>query len=205
MNMTKTRTKMNKVLLILAAAAMVLSLAACGGKGASKADHDRSTPSGTAALMLDVLKTMDVGLMQEYAAGDDSFIENLNDPTMQQALSIMKNITKNMTYEIKGETIDGDKAVVEVAITTFDSNELIEDMQEKLMTEMLKGTLTTEADIEKFAMDYFDKLDTSKFAKQTTDTTVDLVKSEEGNWMVDASDELMNAVMGNLGDAIGMW
>ena len=164
--------------------------------------NDRSTPAGTAMLMLDICKTMDIQLMQEYTAGDTSFIEDLNDPEMVQALNIIKRFTDGMEYEVLDEVIQGDKAYVTISITTFDGTEFVEDMMTEIMSFAISaGADVTEEQIVEYLMDYLDRVDMTKFSRQTNETVMELFL-DEGMWMVDANDELFSAMMGNIDQVI---
>ena len=64
----------------------------------------------------EIVDQFDVSLIEE---------ENLNDEQKQKYKEVMMSQYKDLTYEIKDERVDGNKAVVDVEIEVYDYNTVL--------------------------------------------------------------------------------
>ena len=114
---------MKRILLVIAIAA---GFAACNSKDAGPSS---SSPSGTIESMFTAMKSgnledfkkfitkQDVALLEEgmkfISSIDSGFVKKAQETMVAQ----LKEKSKNITYKLKNEKIDGDKATVDVEVT----------------------------------------------------------------------------------------
>lgn len=112
-------------------------------------------------------------------------MEDYNDTQKEEYKNIMKDHYKSLTYKIKEETIDGNKAVVSVEIEVNDYSSIINDSivyRNLYMSEFLDETGIY--DVSKFINYQLDKLkETEKRIKYTLDITLTKINDK---WTIDS-------------------
>lgn len=122
-------------------------------------------------------------LFNKYQMLDNDIKDDINRMLEGQSLSsdqviryrkLLENQYKNLTYEIKGEEIDGDKAVVTVEIEVIDYKKAIRDFT-------YDSNLYTKHDYDN------QKLDLLEDAKEKVIYRIDIYasKDKDGNWKLD--------------------
>ena len=109
---------MKKILSMIIAAAMLLTIAACGGTG---------TPRATVRTLCEGMKDFDykkiAGLIEE---GDESAFAEIEEDSLFSALSkYLKEWASAMKYKIGKAEVDGDTATVKVDFTYTDASDIM--------------------------------------------------------------------------------
>lgn len=104
--------------------------------------------------------------------------------------SIIKKHYQNLTYEIKDETVNGDRANVEVEIEVTDFYKVLNEAEKYLNNNPSEFLDNNNNYDEKKYVDY--ELKKLKNANETVKYTLNLTltKNENGNWILDNIDEI---------------
>lgn len=107
--------------------------------------------------------------------------QNLDDTQVERYRKLLEKQYKNLTYEVKEEMIDGDKAIVTVEIEVIDYKKAISDFT-------FDSNLYTKYEYDNRKLDLLEK------ASDKVIYTLDLgcVKDKNGNWRLD---NLSNATL----------
>ena len=110
--------------------------------------------------------------------------EDLTDEEKERYEKIISNQFKNLTYEIKNETVDGDNATVEVEIEVLDFTKAISD-SEQYLEEHEEEFLDSEGNYDETMYNKY-KLDKMEEVKDKTKYTLQLtLTKEDGEWIMD--------------------
>lgn len=91
--------------------------------------------------------------------------------------SLLERQYKNMSYEIKDERIDGDSAIITVAIKVYDYKKVIQEVENKYAD-------IKDYDIVKYNDEKLDLLEKSN-EKVTYTLELNVTKNSEGDWKAD--------------------
>lgn len=135
-------------------------------------------------------------LFSKYQMLDDDITLEINDLLETETLTneqkerykkLIEDQYKNLTYEIKDETIDGDKAVVKVQIEVLDYRKAISE---------LNTSENTNYDILEYNNKKIEKLESVK-EKVAYTLEIDVIKDKNGNWKLsDLSNEDIKKIQG---------
>lgn len=99
--------------------------------------------------------------------------ETLTDEQNNKYRKIIENQYKNLVYEIKDETIDGDSAVVVAQIEVLDYKKVINEL----------GSEKNKYDIMEYNNLKIEKLEKAK-EKVAYTLNINLIKEDDGNWKI---------------------
>lgn len=125
-------------------------------------------------------------LMTKYQTVDDDIKDEiemvLTDETLtleqkKEYRELIEKQYKNMSYEVKEEIIDGDKATVTVAIEVVDYKKVIQQLENQYIDKV-------DYSIEEYNTEKITKLKEAK-EKVTYTLDIEVSKTSEGEWKVD--------------------
>ena len=196
-----------KLLVITIVLAMLAALSACGPK--------IPTPTETADTFLTAVKAQDKEtLATVYAGGDLDLLEEAAESDESEEANEDSGLTKvyedqmvpkmlDFDYELSNEKIDGDKATVDVKITTYDIGSAFTAFMADYFTQAITMAFegASDEEIEKLANTTFEsKMSELKEKTYSETVTLNLVNKDDV-WKVaeiDDDDEFWNALTGNM-------
>lgn len=122
-------------------------------------------------------------LMSKYQRLDDDIVSGIDEVISSETLTskqkerykkIISDQYKNLTYEIKDEMIDGDKAIVTVQIEVLDYRKAISE---------LNSSLDTNYDVLEYNDKKLDKLENVN-DKVSYTLEINVLKDDNGNWNI---------------------
>lgn len=186
---------------------MVISFCACGSP----------SPTDTADSFLSAVKTQDQEMLNSVydsesfnildSMGEDGIASNETESEDNVFANEMKDKMLDFDYTLSDEKIDGDKATVQVKITTYEFGKAMTNTISKYFEKALPLAFSGASDeeLEKIMNDIFKaELDALTEKKYTGEATINLIQ-KDGEWKVseiDEEDELMNVLTGDLVKAI---
>lgn len=156
------------------------------------------TPEKTVDGMLNSLKNADFESVNKYINYDEvvNQSEMLKDSEMdQETQSLLFN---KLSWKIMNITKEADKASVEVEITNKDFEQIISNYTQEALKIAFSGESFTE---EEQNNKLKEQLKNDQIQTKTVNTTIQLIK-QEGNWKVQADENLVKALLPGLQDAI---
>ena len=156
------------------------------------------TPEKTVDGMLNSLKNADFESVNKYINYDEvvNQSEMLKDSEMdQETQSLLFN---KLSWKIMNITKEADKASVEVEITNKDFEQIISNYTKEALKIAFSGESFTE---EEQNNKLKEQLKNDQIQTKTVNTTIQLIK-QEGNWKVQADENLVKALLPGLQDAI---
>ncbi len=187
---------MKKIVKILAAAcAAVLLLAGCGGSN--------GTPVEATEGALQAIQAADADAFYRYASEDSTLFAD-SETWGEGEWQLMKLMYQNLTYVIKGSSIDGDTATVTADITNTDFSQILMTAMNEIVSATMSGELTEadEAKIADFMITSMQEAADSGNVETATET-VDITLEKDGNdWKVQTDDALLNALGGGNLDSV---
>lgn len=171
---------MKKIIILLLVALLI--------SGCSLKNID-NTPTKQVETFLNNYQTLDKKVLSDL----DIVIAkqaNFTKDQQEKYRKILKKHYQNLTYEIKNETINGNRANVEVEIEVTDFYKTLNESKEYLKKHQ-EEFLDKDNNIDesKFIDYQLEKLnDTKETIKYTLNLT--LTKNEEGNWILDDIDNI---------------
>ena len=204
---------------VIAAAVLACGAIVAGCTSSSSSSSTPPSPSTVVKTTFDAMKAGDFETVQKNvnAEVDTSMLEGANafsfgDTSVEiteDQMVVVDKITakiKDFDYAVKGEKIDGNKATVEVEITTYDFGGMFMNVFNDYMSQALSYALTSadDPDLEEkmttLAMSILDTRVGELTQKDQVNTaTVNLVKTDKGTWLIDNVDEeLTDALLGGL-------
>ena len=156
------------------------------------------TPEKTVDGMLNSLKNADFESVNKYINYDEvvNQSEMLKDSEMdQETQSLLFN---KLSWKIMNITKEADKASVEVEITNKDFEQIISNYTQEALKIAFSGESFTE---EEQNNKLKEQLENDQIQTKTVNTTIQLIK-QEGNWKVQADENLVKALLPGLQDAI---
>lgn len=172
----------------------VLVLAGCGGNG---------TPEEVTAGALQAIQTADADAFYRYVSEDSTLFAD-SETWGEGEWQLMKLMYQNLTYEIKGSSIDGDTATVTADITNTDFSQILMTAMSEIVSATMSGELT-EADEAKIADFMITSMQEAANGGnvETATETVDITLVRDGsNWKVQTDDALLNALGGGNLDSV---
>lgn len=164
----------------IGAAAVALIIAAVvltsGGK------RDTGTPAGITGAYLDAMKAGDYAKAYQYAGQE--FDKGAYENSAELQKNLMKQTYAQMEYVIGAEEIQDNKATVEVTVCNADYMELLD--------QAIYETLKAGGDDAYTEQMY---LETLKKAEKKEETVLVNYRLEEGKWVFDGSNSLLQAAM----------
>ena len=200
--------KLRRFAVVAMCMAMAFALAGCSGG---------PTPTEVTKGALDALKAQDAETLQSYYAGDSDELESdlisggfigggsedASNETEEQKATREKilAVLSDFDYELGDENIDGDKATVEVTITSHDMATVftaaIEDYFAQAFGMALNGASQEEMS-DLFTQIFVTKLDPEAEKTHVATTTFNLTKVD-GTWKLDKlSDDNVDALFGGI-------
>ena len=161
------------VAVVLVIAVVVLS---SGGKA------DTGTPAGVTAAYLDAMKSGDYAKAYQYAGQEFDKEAYKNSAGFQK--NVLAETYAQMEYEIGGEEIQDNKATVEVTVRNANYMELLD--------QAIYETLKQGGDDAYTEQVYLENL---KKAEKKEETVLVNYRLEEGEWVFDGSNSLLQAAM----------
>lgn len=143
-----------------------------------------NTPTDKVEEYLDKYKTTDQDILDQLEDVVDE-VGTMNDDNKTKYKELMKKQYQNLSYKIKDETIDGDKATVEAEIEVYDYKTSI-DKSDRYLSEHNDEFLGEDnnLDNDKFMTYKLEALD--KVTDKVTYTiNFSLTKDADGNWKLD--------------------
>ena len=196
---------------------LAMSMVGCG------AATQATTPSDTVSKAFDALKAQDCETLTKYYNGDTAALENPEaalsgtdlsqlgiDQTQTELTDEQKAVADAVTkklldfdYSTSNEKIDGDKATVDVSVTTYDFGGMFTSFFTEYISQAFASAFTDGADEAALQEQAFTLLN-SKIgelsAKDKTNTaTITLTKAEDGTWKIDElrdNKEFADALLG---------
>ena len=186
---------MKKTLLVLFIAIMTTGLlvAGCGGK----------SPKAVVEEFTNAMQAGDWEKAAIYVENKDkaAFQEDIED---EEDEKMAKQILAQVTFDVGSTTITGEKAVVDIKVTSLDMVRIVTGMISELMPLALTLAFSedSQSKMDTMATQYLqNSLSDPEAPKITTDTVVNLIKSNDG-WKISAdNDAFFDALVGNMGKA----
>ena len=178
---------MKKVISLMLALVLALSLTACGGKA--------SGPEGVVSQFCKGLQELDEkAIAQCFENGDDLELSDLedvdsDDAVAQKIMDFMKSCAGRLKYQVGEATVDGDTATVPVEFTYVNAGSLMKDILTEYISQAWSLALSG-ADDEKLAAAFeevFDEKTTgADFPTLTATLTIPSVQTSDG-WKISSS------------------
>lgn len=157
---------------------------------------------------LNSLKNLDTDTIRQYLSDeiyassgkDGDKITNLPD----EAIDVFKEFAKYLNYKIISSTNSETKAAVKISITTIDTEVLLRDYYKVVLAYNISNTLpsgktedVTETDPTILYYVSLLELMQNNTYSTTTQTITILLTNEDGNWVINPTQELEDILMGN--------
>ena len=136
---------MNKKLtiaILLVGFLFIIFTSGCAGDKTNSADKAKATqltPIQTVNTAMAALKNSDTETFNKYiqhtAGKENMFIKHTDTKLSEQGKEFLQLVVADLSYQINGETINGDKATVDIKITNTDFSNIINLLIEKAMSE----------------------------------------------------------------------
>ena len=173
-----------------------------GGLIADLANPDILSSEDTLTVYLDTLQKLDLKEMTSYLGVVN--IMNTSDTAKNSiASALAEQIHKNFNYVIKSSSENGYNATVTTEITTFDSDSILADYQEKLDKYLASADAVIDGSQKRYEKSFEILLNSINDNTVTTVNDVDFVLINDGvSWKLqDEGNTLGNAIFGTLTDS----
>ncbi|NSY31213.1 hypothetical protein [Blautia sp. MSK.21.1] len=170
-----------------------------GGLITYLSDPDLVPPDETLGVYLKTLQEMDVQQMSNYL-GLDSIL-NTSDPAKNAiASALMEQFHSCFNYKITDTSVSGYLAEVQADLTTFDSDSILSQYEEKLNTYLASADAVIDGSQKRYNKSHELLLDSIKNNTTTTTANATFHLTNDGvSWKLeDAGTELGNAIFGTL-------
>ena len=160
------------------------------------------SPEDTLTVYLDTLQKLDLKEMTSYLGVVN--IMNTSDTAKNSiASALAEQIHKNFNYVIKSSSENGYNATVTTEITTFDSDSILADYQEKLDKYLASADAVIDGSQKRYEKSFEILLNSINDNTVTTVNDVDFVLLNDGvSWKLqDEGNTLGNAIFGTLTDS----
>ncbi len=181
-----------KVFSLVFSLIMLISFTACGGP----------TPEELVTSALDALKSGDESF---FEGSIESFEESFDSSSAEDLDKALKTVLSTMDYEVISTTEDGNKATVKVKITNKDYSKAVEKYFSDVMAYAMSNLDASEDEVDKKVVELLvNAINESAEGESTVTNEADitLTKGDDGWVLDDPSDELMNALFGNMVDGM---
>ena len=192
---------MKKLFAVLLAVVMCSALFACGSS---------PTPSDVVKTYLDAVKAQDQEAAAKVYAGDagdaqfDASALSGEDGLSEEFGKSMGEKLAAFEYTVKDETVDGDKATVNVSLKTYNFGEVFSAAMNDYLSQAITLLFSnaSEDEINSLMEKIFtEKLDAATLTYES-DATIALTKTDDG-WMIDefgSDSDFLNAMSGGMVD-----
>lgn len=207
--------KLQKILAVFTAAAVLASLTACGKPKTPKAPSsseplsvsassqpassqapavpDTETPEGVTKIVLEANKTLDFDTLNKYSDNNGGMGSSVKEGPAKDLMTAMFG---SITYSVGTAKVDGDTATVQAEITNKDQTKVLEGMIPTLMGEVLKNGGELSPDTDQYIVMLTEQI---KQAEGTHAATVQVtLKKDGGVWKVHYDEALLDALSGGL-------
>ncbi|WP_158097728.1 DUF4878 domain-containing protein [Tyzzerella sp. An114] len=181
---------MKKLLALLIAVIMCFGLSSC-----SKTE----SPEKAAENVLIAFQKGDFETIEKYMTGTFS---SEGEESSSEDEEMIKNITKNLTFEIKSSEEKDGKATVNVDITNVDMSVVMQNVFSTMFTELLSsafnedGTEKTQEEINTRTIEIMNE-EISKAEKKTTNININFTL-KDNQWVIENTEEFGDAVTGGM-------
>ncbi|WP_409228806.1 DUF5105 domain-containing protein [Gudongella sp. SC589] len=171
---------------------LVFTLTGCSGE----------SPEQAVTNAIEAIKDMDQEELSKYIEYDE--LINTDDSTemTEQEEEQAKSIFKNLEYEIKSSTEDGNTAVVNAEITNIDMGIVFSEMFMEMFSRAFEDAFSSDPMTEEESDEMMQELMTELMEKHKDNTVTNTVAIKlnkvDNQWKIDLDDEFQNALMGNL-------
>ena len=183
---------MRRWILALLIFTLVFTFTGCSGE----------SPEQAVTNAIEAIKEMDQDKLSKYIEYDELVNTDDSAELTEQEEEQAKSIFKNLEYEIKSSTEDGDTAVVNTDITNIDMgvvfSEMFMEMFSRAFDDAFSSDPMTEEETDEMMLNLMAEL-MEKHKDTTVTNTVSIKLNKVDNqWKIEMDDELQNALMGNL-------
>lgn len=170
---------------------LVLGTVGCGKK-----------PDLTVKNFFEAVQKQDFKTASTYVKNEDNKDNFKYDNADEEKM--IKAIFSKLSYEIVSSNVNGKNATVKTKVTAPDLSKIYGKVMGDMMADLLKDAFSnemTEDEVkQKFMKGFLDAVSDKDAPKTTTEVDIKLVKDKE--WLIEPSDELLNAITGNLQKAV---
>ncbi|MCQ4638264.1 DUF4878 domain-containing protein [Anaerovorax odorimutans] len=198
---------MKKIIGIILSMVLVLGLCACGSPSPTDVTKDfmEAVKSQNAETLKTVYPDGEIDLLKEAQKKESTDAEKADDALQKIYNEEMKDKLFDFDYEVSNEKIDGDKATVDVAITTYDLGSAFTDFATEFLKQAFSMALSgsSEKEINDKAAEIL-SAELSKMKKDYTGTATLSLSQKDGQWVMDKIDEnnnFYNIITGGMGEA----
>ena len=152
--------------------------------GCSMSKEDKNTPTNKVKAYMDSYQKLDESLLDDLEDLIDG-MDSYSDSQKERYRDLMKKHYKDLSYEIKSESINGDEALVEVEINVLDYSNVINDGVDTDNYKLEDGTYDTNA--------YYDyQLEQLESVNDKVKYTIVFsVKKINGEWIVEEPSDIV--------------
>ncbi|MBQ7370720.1 MAG: hypothetical protein IJW67_02355 [Blautia sp.] len=170
-----------------------------GGLITYLSDNNLLLPSDTLSVYFDTIKSMNTDEMAEYL-GIESLLNAEDTDKSQIASALVEQVHQTFNYEIIDQEKDGYTATVQVSITTFDSDSILEQYQEELNAYLETPEAVIDGSSVRYEKSYQLLLECISKNTSTREAEATFYLINDGvSWRLqDDSQELGNAIFGTL-------
>jgi len=184
---------LKKFIGLIACFCLLMSITACGGQ----------KPDEAVKGFFDALNKNDIKTSATFLNSNNKKLSYDNEDQKK----IVEKLFPKIQYKIISSTVSGDTANVKAKITAPDlvkiTNKMATDLLPTMFTDAMNGNVDEKKE-EKLMEDYYIKSLSAKNVTMTSnEVNIKLVKdANKKTWLIKSSDDLVNAVTGNLEKAV---
>jgi len=161
-------------------------------------------PKTVVTNFLDAVQAGEFEKAQSYLATENNLFDSQVSTTSDAfGEEVGKKIFARLEYEIKSQEINGDTAKVTATITSLDMVRIIGQLFYELLPMAFAAAFSdqSEADMDAMVEQYILNIISDPNAPTTKSDVVINLKKADGQWLIEADDNLVNGLTGNLGNA----
>ena len=188
--------KARRIVTVALLVMFLIGMAGCQGAGAK--------PEATVKELMESIKSFDLEGIQAVLVDGETLDFELDEDEQfaKELLNVIKSSASKLSYKIGEVRIEEDRAFVDVEAEHVDLSEYFAEAIGEYMVEAMalafSGDDVSDEEMDQLGADIFARTPVGE-NKATTTTTVELVKNEEGNWMVvEMNDGLLNIYSSNI-------
>lgn len=183
---------MKRILLVFLIIFLIFGLVGCSSG---------ESPEQAVKNALDALKVADIEKASKYINYDELTDETQSEDKAATVDSeeMLKLILKNLSYNVKSSSINGNSATVNAEIINTDMSKIIADFIHQAFAFIFSGL--TEEQLDKKYLEIFTDLMNRNDNKTVTNTVEIQLSKTEDSWKINVSDELADAIFGGLHSA----
>jgi hypothetical protein len=173
-----------KIISILLVVVLIV-LAGCGGSGAK--------PEKTVEDCLNAIREGKLDSVNQYVLDGEASLSNVEDERNEVVLN---EAFKKLEYEILESKVEGENAQVKVKIVAPDMAKIMGQLMISALNNAFSGD-SEEAMQEKMNNEMKEIFNSNSFEMVTSEVVVSL-KQKDDKWLIDANEQFVNAITGNL-------